>query len=157
MSSERKKEIVCVLFLAVFIFFITRGSGKSSKSAQEIFEEVSPSMDISELQECNSVRFKKEFGLNVNDFGSVVYYASDSVMQVKELLVVCLASDEQKDLLMETLESRVEEKCKLFEGYAAEQSALLEKYLLEEKAGVVIFAVCDDSAVLKQAFENAVL
>ena len=154
--KERIKEILCVVLLVLFIVFISSESKISTKSADEVFEGVKSSMDLSALSKQKSKKFEEELSLSADKYEDIIYYASASVMEVRELLIVKLRSTEDKDVLMSALEKRTEEKIKLFEGYAPTEAQMLKNHILTEKNGFVFFAVCDDTARASEAFKSAV-
>lgn len=155
MSSERIKEMLCVLLLVVFVFLLIGTNKVSDKTAQEVSSQIVKVMDAKGLDECNKSKFKKEFGLDANAYDSVVYLASDSVMDVRELLIVRLKDSSQAEELTNKIESRIKDKAALFKGYAPEESALLENYILKKDAGFVFFAVCQNSDAVLSAFKKA--
>lgn len=156
MRKERFKEILCVLVLVAFVFFLSSESKVSTKGAEEIFETVAKSTDTSMLANCSDEKFKDELGCSKEEFESAVFYCSDSVMEVREVIIVKLSDKLQKDELLDKLTKRVEEKIKLFEGYAPKEASLLKNYVLLEKDGVVFFSVCEDAQKASAAFKSAV-
>lgn len=155
MNRERIKELACVLVLILFVCFLTKGASVSDKTAAEVFEKVSKSIDISMLKNCDKAKFQKETDFSYEDFSEVIYYASDSVMEVREVMIIKLKPEDSAKEIMSALEERAEEKEKLFSGYAPEQSALLSEYVLEEKDGFVFFAVSENSEKALAAFKSA--
>lgn len=154
MKALRGKEILCVILTVAFIFGVTRRPPPSETSAAEMAAALLTITDVSELHECKNAEFKREFRLNPNDYDGMVYYSSDDVMEVRELLVVRLANDEQAEPLMERIRSRAEEKIALFDGYAPKQEALLDAYVLEHTRGFVLFAVCDEPSAVVRTFQE---
>lgn len=155
MKAVKFKEFLCILVLIAFIAFLTKGTARSDKSAQEIFEKVTATIDMTELSECDKAKFKKETGFETNRFEEVLFYASDNIMQVREIIIVKLNEDESAQALLNVLEKRVSQKANLFKGYAPEQSAMLESYILEEKCGFVFFCVCEKPQMTLNTFKNA--
>ncbi|MGN1418899.1 MAG: DUF4358 domain-containing protein [Acutalibacteraceae bacterium] len=149
------KELLCVALLVAFIVGMTHETAVSDKTISEVFEGVKSAVSVSELSKCDKAKFKKETGFAENEFDGVVYYASDSVMEVREVIIVKLADSSQAQPLVEKLKSRAEQKGELFKGYAAKQSDLLEHYVLESKAGFVFFAVCDEPETAADAFRKS--
>ena len=154
--KERIKEILCVVVLVLFIVFISSESKISTKSAAEVFEGVKSSMDLSALSKQKSKKFEEEFSLSAEDYEDIIYYASSSVMEVRELLIVKLKDTADEDALSEAVKKRTEEKIKLFEGYAPNEASLLKNHILIEKNGLVLFAVCEDTAKASAAFKAIV-
>lgn len=155
MTKERVKELICVILTVVFIVFVTSDTPDSDKTVNEVCDSVIKVMDMNELQERKKNQFKKEFLLNPNDYDGVVYYSSDSVIQVRELLVVRLKNEEQSEQLIENIQKRIEQKITLFKGYSPEEEALLRSYVLENTRGFVLFAVCDNPEQLVQTFKDS--
>ena len=158
MHAERIKEIICVVVLVVFIVFLTGNSSVSKSTGDEVFKSVDAAVSVSgqkDIKKCDNQRIKKEFGFTHNDFDYVTYYASDSVMEVRELLIIKLKDKSQLDSVRQATETRVTDKAKLFKGYAPEQSAMLDKYVFEYKKGFILYAVCDNPDQLISAFKKA--
>ncbi len=155
MKAVKFKEFLCVFVLVLFVVFLTRGTALSDKTAQEIFDSVSPYFDLTELSLCDKAKFKKETGFESGRFEDVLFYASDNVMQVREIIIVKLKDREQSQSLLTALEKRVSEKANLFKGYAPEQSAMLDSYVLEERGGFVFFAVCENPEFIVSTFRRS--
>ena len=148
-------EFVCVALVALFIFSLLSEKPDSSKTVEEIGNSVIAVTDVSALNKCQNSTFKKEFSLNPNDFDGVFYYASDSLMEVREVLVVKLADPSQEEVLTDSIKKRIEDKIVLFSGYAPQEEALLNSYVLECSRGVVLFAVCDNPEQVVQSFKDS--
>lgn len=154
MKALRVLEILCVLLTVGFIVLVTRHEPPSETSAADMASALLSVTDVSELHECKNAEFKREFQLNPNDYDGVVFYSSDSIMEVRELLVVKLSDEAQGETLVERIRGRVEDKITLFNGYAPEQEALLDGYVLEHTRGFVLFAVCDEPEAVRQTFKD---
>ncbi len=155
MKMIKFKEFLCIVALVLFVFFLSKGTAVSSKSAKEVFSSVSTVFEMKELSKCDKARFKRDTGFESGTFKEVLYYASDDIMQVKELMIVKLKDGSSGAALVSSLEEKVKEKAQLFKGYAPEQSAMLDSYVLEERGGFVIFAVCENSQSVLSAFKKA--
>lgn len=146
MNKHRVIEIICVVFLVCFIFFVSREEPYSDKSVKDVVEAVSVEINLEDLKSYKKNKIQEEFGIELQDVDSCAYYASDSVMNVTELLVIKLKEGAKADSITEKIENRVKDKQVLFEGYAPEQSALLKKYILIYQKGFIFYAVCDEWA-----------
>lgn len=155
MKSYRWKEWLCVIALVVFVFAITANRSNSDAEPETVFDAVLQTLEAPELKKQKDAVFKKAFGLETGDFEGVCYAASDDVMEVREVLVVKLKSADGAERLIERIETRAEEKTVLFEGYAPEQAALLQKSVVRRKGNFVLFVVCDKPAYAVRAFLRA--
>ena len=146
MNKHRIFEIICVVLLICFIFFISREEPYSDKSVRDVVDAVSAEINVEELKSYNKNKIQEEFDIEFQDIDSYAYYASDSVMNVEELLVIKLKEGAKADNITEKIEQRVKDKQVLFEGYAPEQSAMLKNYVLIYQKGFIFYAVCDEWA-----------
>ena len=146
MNKHRIFEIICVVLLICFIFFISREEPYSDKSVRDVVDAVSAEINVEELKSYKKNKIQEEFDIEFQDIDSYAYYASDSVMNVEELLVIKLKEGAKADNITEKIEQRVKDKQVLFEGYAPEQSAMLNNYVLIYQKGFIFYAVCDEWA-----------
>ena len=151
----RAGAILCVVLTIVFVFFVTRKVPVSDKTVDEIAARLTESFDTSELTLRSGGEFKKTFLLSAGDYDGVVYYSADSIMDVRELLVVRLKDESQSQQLVNVIKSRAEDKIVLFNGYAPEEEALLGSYVLESSRGFVLFAVCSNPDKVLESFKEA--
>lgn len=155
MSRERFFEIACVVLLAVFIAAMLAGNAGSSKTAEEVFTPVVSQVDLDALKVRDNKVIVKEFSFGEENVENVVYISSDSVMEVRELLLVEAKSSDDVQKLTELIKTRVESKKALFKNYAPEQSALLENYTLVKKGKFILYTVYDSPEKIVSAFKKA--
>ncbi len=146
MNKHRVIEIICVVFLICFIFLISREEPYSDKTVRDVVDAVSVEINVKDLKSYEKNKIQEEFGIEFQDIDSYAYYASDSVMNVEELLVIKLKEGVKSDSITEKIQQRVKDKQVLFEGYAPEQSAMLKDYVLIYQKGFIFYAVCDEWA-----------
>ncbi len=156
MNRPRIMAIICAALTVVFVLLVTHSDPVSGRTADEIAKQLTQSdiFDTSGLVLRSGGEFKKTFLLSAGDYDGVVYYSADSIMDVRELLVVRLKDNSQAEPLMEVLQKRIEDKQTLFKGYAPEEEALLNGYVLQSARGVVLFAVCANSERVLAAFKE---
>ncbi len=155
MSRERFFEIACVVLLAAFIAAMLAGNAGSSKTAEEVFTPVVSQVDLDALKVRDNKVIVKEFSFGEEDVENVIYISSDSVMEVRELLLVEAKSSDDVQKLTELIKTRVESKKALFKNYAPEQSALLENYVLIKKGRFILYTVYDSPEKIVSAFKKA--
>ena len=155
MKKLRIKEAVCVAVLLVFILLLSTQNKQSAADPQAVFDAVSGAMDLSALQDCAANRFKKEFGSDTGEFEDVRFFASDDVMEVRELLLIKLPQEYDAQPLIDKIKARVADKSELFAGYAPEQSGYLESYVLLQRSGYVLYVVSDTPDDVVRAFKKA--
>ncbi len=156
MKQRRIKEGVCILVLLIFVILLMTQEKQSTAEPQAVFEAVQSAMDVDGLAVCKDERIKKEFGIDPRAFDFVGYFASDSIMEVREILLVHLSEESGEQELLDKITSRVTDKAELFSGYAPEQSGYLEKYELLSRGGYVLFTVSDTPDDVVRAFKKAI-
>ena len=155
MKKRRIKELACVVILLIFVVVLMTQDKESTAEPQTVFEAVQSSVDTEALTACADERIRKEFNIDPRTFDYVGYLASDSIMEVREILLIRLSPDSDKDALLEKLKARVDDKAALFSGYAPEQSGYLESYALLTRGGYVLFVVSDTPDDAVRAFKKA--
>lgn len=150
--SVRFFEILCVAVLCVFIVYMLSNDTYSDKTVKQVRENLISSIDIDGLSRIKSNKIKEEFGFDLNTMHGFCYYASDSIMDVRELMIIKLNEGEHPDAVMDIIEKRITEKQKLFDGYAPNESSLLKNYKLKYSDGFIFYAVGDFSAEALELF-----
>ena len=141
MNKHRAIEIICVVFLVIFIFMVSGNDSYSDKTVKEVSDAVTAKIDMDALSSVKKNKVKAEFGIDFSAVDSFAYYASESIMTVDEVLIIKLKEGVKADDVTEKIETRIKNKQVLFEGYAPQQSALLKDYVLKVKDGFVFYAV----------------
>ena len=155
MSKEKFFEILCVVLLFVFVGVMLFQNNGSSKTGEEVFTPVIDAFEMGELKVRDDKTLKKEFSFGEEDVENVLYVSSDSIMEVRELLLVEAKSKDDVSSITEKIQSRVDSKKALFKNYAPEQSALLENYTLIKKGKFILYIVSDSPDNVIKAFKKA--
>lgn len=156
MNKHRVIEIICVVFLVCFIAVISREDSYSDKTPKEIFNAVKVEMSMDDLSKVDKNKIKKDFGIDFQGIDSFLYYASDSIMNVNEIMIIKLKEGYKADGTLEKIEKRVNDKQVLFDGYAPQQSALLKNYVLTYKNGIIFYAVGDGASEALKEFKSTI-
>lgn len=154
MKKYRIAEIICIVILVVFIGFLSKEETTSDKTAKEVAKAVFSAVDTSGLKKQSELQIKKELSLSVDSFDGMYFIKSDDIMDVREIIIIKLKDGASSDEAIQKIKKRLEEKQTLFEGYAPEQSAMLQNYVLKQKAGFVFYAVLTDKEAALSAFNK---
>lgn len=154
MKKYRIAEIICIVLLVVFIGFLSKEETTSDKTAKEVAKAVFSAVDTSGLKKQSELQIKKELSLSVDSFDGMYFIKSDDIMDVREIIIIKLKDGASSDEAIQKIKKRLEEKQTLFEGYAPEQSAMLQNYVLKQKAGFVFYAVLTDKEAALSAFNK---
>ncbi len=99
--------------------------------------------------------FKRIFGLNAEDYEGVAYFKPISQMDVEELLIVKVKSEDQIETLEKAVEERIKSQKNSFDGYGAAQCALLEKAIVKEKGNFLFYCTSPDAEKYCDLFIDA--
>lgn len=154
MKKYRIAEIICIVILVVFIGFLSKEETTSDKTAKEVAKAVFSAVDTSGLKKQSELQIKKELSLSVDSFDGMYFIKSDDIMDVREIIIIKLKDGTSSDEATQKIKKRLEDKQTLFEGYAPEQSAMLQNYVLKQKAGFVFYAVLTDKEAALSAFNK---
>lgn len=155
MNKHRIFEIGCIVALVLFIFFMTEKNTYSLKTAGEVSDTVISQLDLEGLSKLKKNKIKEEYGIDYSQIDSCVCYASDAIMDVREIMIIKLKENVGSEDIMAVLEERVTQKQILFDGYAPEESALLKDYILTHRSGFIFYAVGDFAPQALSLFKSA--
>ena len=157
-NKRRLKSAVLLIMLALLL----ASAGGCSKDSQmngeiDIQELASGMQDLIDSDkmirsENPSRSLKRFFGLNTADYEDVVIYSPASSMDVSEMMIIKLSDKAQIESVEAAIESRISAQTESFGGYAPEQCALLEDYIVRISDDIVFYAVADNSEELRNAF-----
>lgn len=141
--------------IAAIVGFIFKKNNTANVPAETVFAKVEASIATDKMQPAALRYFKKYYGLNASDYEAVLYYAPISNMDAEELLVVKMKSTEQEEAVTEAILKRQSDKQNSFEGYAPEEYALAQNYILSVKGSFVLFVIDEAAVEIEAAFAGA--
>lgn len=156
MSKSGYVQLICIILLIAFIGFSFFGEQDTAKTADEIAAEVTAQVSTDGLQKFDGERLLSQLGIMGEDFDSFVYYGSEDIMDVREILI--LKGRENTDLKSVTklIGKKAEEKYNTYKDYDPVASALLEKRVIQVSRGAIIYIVHDEASAGLDAFLKCV-
>lgn len=151
--SILRAALAAIFLLAILL--IRFSNRDSSASIEEVSQQVLSAISTDSMQESGSRMLKKLYDLDADSFDGVVLYTPVTNMDVTELLIVRLVSDDQADLVTEAVNSRLKTQKNSFEGYGVEQTALLNGSVLDVEGNFILYVVHPDAQAAQQAFLNS--
>ena len=148
-------EGVCIALLAAFIFVITGSMGDSTRTADEVAGAVLAVTGTEGLVQQENADFRKSFGTDMSAYEGVVYYASEEIMNAREVMVVRLSPGDDGAALAEKLSAYAAEKAAVFESYDPTAFYLLDNRVLEVKGNFLFFCVGENAQAAFEAFGKA--
>lgn len=152
----RIAELLCVAAAVVFIVFSLAINAETTKTAEEISVGITQKVDYSSLKKRDTKFFRKTFDISADEFDGIVYYSSDNVMDVSEILVIKLSGSSDSENTMKMLEKYVDSRYKIFAAYAPEQGEMLKNRILKKSGNVIFMYIGKDSEAAMDAFNKTV-
>ncbi len=146
---------LCVVLLVVFLLTQLLPGGSSNTAFSVMVQAVSGPADMENMQPADEQMVRRLYGLDPQDFGGILLYYPVTNMQAQELLLVKLTDTAQQQTVTDAVQRRLETQKNSFDGYGAEQFAMLEKAVLEIRGGYVLLVVAEDTQPVVQAFLDA--
>lgn len=145
-------KIGMVLILLIYLIVIYRGDGARDCTIEEITAEMEKDTDLTALQKKSGIDLKRYIGIDEASYDGFLFYKAESPMAVEELLIVKVKEQSQLSDLQESLEEHVENQKKSFEGYGAEQTALLNEAVIDIRGNYAFLAVGDKAGAWKTRY-----
>ena len=156
MSKSGAAQLICVVLLLAFIGFSFFGETDTEKTADEIAAAVTENVSTEGLVSFDEERLSGQFGISAEDFASFVYYGSEDIMDVREILVLKCKEETDSEKAAELIEKKAEEKYSTYKDYDPVASSLLEKRAMQVKRGAIIYIVDENAAAGLEAFLRCV-
>lgn len=150
----RLGELVCVLLLIGFIAWASGQDKVSQAPFADVAKNVIQSCDLAGLKKRSRLEVKAKYGIDAAGYNAAVCFNSDSVMDVRELIII--SGDKQAlESAEEKISDYVKEKGTLFEGYAPRESELIASHLLTVKKGYLIFYIGQEKEKVADTFSES--
>lgn len=150
----RYLRIGLAFLLVVFILLDLWGGHVKDADMDLVIEQVTKAAGMEGSKPAEARMVKRFYGLNPGDYESVVLYAPADNMDARELLIVKLKSSSQREEVEDAIGQRLDVQLKSFDGYGAEQTALLEAHVLRTKGNYVFYIVHERAQEAGAAFEK---
>lgn len=147
--------ILVAALVAAIVFYLFGRSRESAAPSAQVFSAVESVVKTDKMAPSTARYFKKYYDLNAADYEDILYYAPVSNMDAEELLVVKLKNTEQAEALSEAILKRQATKEQSFDGYAPEQYALAQDYILDVQGNYVLFVIDPNAEAIDAAFAGA--
>lgn len=145
------------LVLIFVIVLAVQGSGnqRSSTDFQTMREAVLAHADLDLMTEGDNQMIRRLYGLNVDEYEAIMLYYPNTNMGAEEILLVEMSDDSQQETVQAAIENRVSSQLSSFEGYGAEQTAMLENSVQIIRGNYALLAVSENAEEIRTSFEDA--
>ena len=108
------------------------------------------------MKKTDTMMIKRVFGLNSAEFEGSVYYKGEGAMDVTELLIIKLKSDNQSEFVKAAIRERLDSQIQNFTNYGTNQLQLLESSEIQVIGNYCFYAVSENAVQLKEIFVNSI-
>ncbi|SHJ92293.1 DUF4358 domain-containing protein [Hespellia stercorisuis] len=151
-------KIAMVVLLFAYIFMLTSSSADNKKPLEKVADQVI-STKIKEdtgIREEGAKELKRYYSLNAADIDGFVLYGPAGTMDVGEILIIKAKDESQMEDIRTSVQNRIDEQLKNFNGYGTNQTELLNHAVIRTNGRFLFFAVGDQAASLGQSFSKSV-
>ena len=145
-------KIVLAVFLLGFILMDIGSHPDSKSDVQDVAAKVVKAAGTGEGVPAEERMVKRFYGINPKDYAGVILYTPKDNMDVNEILIVKLRDQSQSESVEAAIQNRLQTQLKSFEGYGAEQTALLKAHVLEVRGNYILYAVGEKTDAVQKAF-----
>lgn len=157
MNNKFLKRTISLIGFFILSFYLVACGGVKEVPLKNILNEMQSKSDItSNMQSGGEKELKRFYKLNSKDFNEFLLYLPSSSMNVEEILMIKVKDKSQIDSVESSIENRVSNQLESFNGYGAEQCALLEDYELKIIGNYVFFCVGKNASDIADRFKDAV-
>ncbi|MEI3219619.1 MAG: DUF4358 domain-containing protein [Lachnoclostridium sp.] len=143
--------VVLVIYIGILVFV-----GRDSRTPFETVEKaVLTAADLSGMEEADTVKIRKYYGLNEKDYEGVLLYTSGDAMGVEELFLIRVKDDAQMEEVLQSIDDRISTQLNNFEGYGAEQTKLLKQAITDQRGKYVLMVISQNAVKFQQAYIDA--
>lgn len=141
--------------IAVFIFLISGQEAESAAAFPDVFAAVSAAADKTDMQEADNQMIRRLYGLDPADYEGIACLYPTTNMGAEELLVIKLASPDQRETAAAAVTARRDAQRAAFDGYGIEQCAMLDRSVIEVRGNYILFVCAEDTQPVVDAFRGA--
>ena len=142
--NYRKLSIVRVCLTAALLLFMAPSFISAPVSHQEFEAAVTDTLaggDETVYPRRDGQVIRRYLGVNPSDFANIAFMRSDDNMAAEELAIAQFDSASQRDAFVAACNSRIQKQRSVYEGYAPEQTALMDKAVVKVWGNYGIYVV----------------
>lgn len=148
-------KYLAVFLLLVYVALLLIYSSGSTKSFEEVANQVEDGIEKEHLVKQNAQAVKRYYGVNSADYEGVLLYTSKDSISPEEILLVKVKTDRQVQSLQDAVWQRVESRKNSFENIAPDQVAVLEKAQILVRGRFVFLIVSQNAQEYSSLFTNS--
>lgn len=150
------KTILIYSFIVFIAYMLMNVQPDSPIDISEVESRLDSEGDLGTMKKTDTMMIKRVFGLNSAEFEGSVYYKGEGAMDVTELLIIKLKSDNQSEFVKAAIRERLDSQIQNFTNYGTNQLQLLESSEIQVIGNYCFYAVSENAVQLKEIFVNSI-
>lgn len=148
-------QMILIGMLVLYVAILLLRRGESATPFSEMEQAVEASWSDSEMKAADARMFRRNYQLNPHDYDGVMLWFREGTMEVDEVLLVKLKSEEQSEAVVKAIEARRDSRKESFQGYGARQTKLIEDSIIDVRGNYILFVIREDAEQVDRAFQKA--
>lgn len=144
--------ILSLALVCLYISGLLHTGRQSPAPFEDVSQAVLAAVDTSAMQPADNQMIRRLYGLQPADYEGVTLYYPVTNMGAEEILVIKLSDMSQQESVVAALEQRIAAQINVFEGYGAEQTALLQSAIVDVQGNYILLAVHPNGEAARSAF-----
>lgn len=146
------------LLLLCLAFFITKQLSTASVSDidfSSVENVLTASLNRASMKKADERLLKRLYGFDRSALEEYVLYLPANNMEAEEFLLIKTSTPEQLNFIERSVNKRIKTQLQSFEGYAAEQTRLIQEHRISIIRNYLLFTVSSDSEILHDLFKKS--
>lgn len=153
------KRLLTILLIVASVISVTAGcsdeNGTTAEvSVAEVGEHIGQAVRLDDMKQGNLEKLTKLFNLGDTVVEDFVLYTATSNVKADELVVIEVKDASKVDVVLDSIQKRIEAQTVKFQDYRPEEYYLIEKHVLETRGRFILFAVSAEADRIGEAFDE---
>ncbi|MBR1507056.1 MAG: DUF4358 domain-containing protein [Eubacterium sp.] len=149
-------KIVALVLMVIFIISEYSFDRESKAAFEDVSKAVSERFSQKNVITGDNQMIKRLYGIDPNEYSDVLLYYPSTNMGSEELLLVKLNDLSQQETVKKAMEERVDSQKNVFEGYAPDQVAMLEKAKVDVEGNYILMVSAENPDEIVSDFLKAI-
>ncbi len=148
-------KVLALILMIVFVVSEFSFEKESKAAFSDVSAKVSAKFNMDNVLTGDNQMIKRLYGIDPNEYAGVTLYYPSTNMGSEELLLVKLSDESQKETVRDAMQKRVDSQKKVFEGYAPDQVAMLEKAKIDVEGNYLLMVSSENPDEVVNEFLKA--
>ena len=148
---------ILVLILVLFLIFVYARANAKDVPLPDIEKDLLSNAQLKdEMDKCSDRDLMQNFGLDFTNYDSYIYYKSNEALAVEEILIIKAKAKNDLSAVQDAVETRISDQRALYDGYGADQVALLDDSVVLIKGNYLFYCCAPNIDKYEEVFRHAI-